>query len=77
MRKCCALLTAIVLTACGDQPVITTVDTLCTVTTRYRATEAQITAFNADQPLWEPLVNWLRAFNIERDKRCLQPARVP
>ncbi len=78
MRTCAALLTMIALTACGDKPVVvTTIDTLCTVTTRYHATDAQVAAFRADRPLWEPLVDWLRAFNIERDKRCLQPVPWP
>lgn len=74
MKKWCALLTTIALTACADKPVITTVDTLCTVTTRYHATEAQAAAFKADRPVWEPLVNWMLGFNKERDKRCLQPS---
>jgi hypothetical protein len=54
-------------------PVVTTVDTLCVVSTRYHATESQVAAFKADRALWEPLVDWLLAFNKERDKRCLQP----
>lgn len=73
MPKWCALLMTIALTACGDRPVIATVDTLCTVTTRYHATDGQVAAFKADRPLWETLVNWMLAFNKERDKRCLQP----
>lgn len=73
MRKWCALLTTIALTACADKPVVATVDTLCVVTTRYHVTDGQAAAFKADRPLWEPLVNWLLAFNKERDKRCLQP----
>ncbi len=77
MRKCVALLTAIASTACADRPVIATVDTLCVVTTRYRASEGQIEAFKADRPLWEPLVDWLASFNKERDRRCLQPVGVP
>jgi hypothetical protein len=77
MRKWCALLMMTVLTACADTPVIATVDTLCTVTTRYHATDDQTAAFKANRALWEPLVNWLFAFNKERDKRCLQPAAVP
>lgn len=76
MRKCAALLLTIALTACGDkQVVVSTIDTLCTVTTRYHASEAQVAAFKADRPLWEPLVDWLLGFNKERDKRCLQPAK--
>ncbi|WP_428659484.1 hypothetical protein [Reyranella sp.] len=50
-----------------------TVDTLCVVTTRYHATDRQVAAFKAERALWEPLVDWLLAFNKERDKRCLQP----
>ncbi len=73
MKRCAALLTTIALTACADRPVVTTIDTLCIVTSRYHATEAQIAAFRADRPLWEPLVDWLAGFNRERDKRCLQP----
>jgi hypothetical protein len=74
MKKCTALLMTIVLTACADRaPLVTTVDTLCIVTTRYHATEGQVAAFRADQGLWEPLVDWMLGFNKERDKRCLQP----
>ena len=74
MKKCTALLTAIALTACADRaPLVATVDTLCVVTTRYRATEGQAEAFKADRGLWEPLVDWLLAFGKERDKRCLAP----
>lgn len=75
MKKCTALLTTIALTACAERaPIVATVDTLCVVTTRYHATDAQIAAFKADRVLWEPLVGWLLAFNKERDRRCLQPA---
>jgi hypothetical protein len=74
MKKCSALLTTIALTACADRaPIVATVDTLCIVTTRYHATDGQVAAFKADRSLWEPLVDWLLAFNKERDKRCLQP----
>ena len=74
MKKCTALLTTIALTACADRaPIVATVDTLCIVTTRYHATDGQVAAFKADRALWEPLVDWLLAFNKERDKRCLQP----
>lgn len=74
MKKCTALLTTIALTACADRaPIVATVDTLCIVTTRHHATDGQVAAFKADRALWEPLVDWLLAFNKERDKRCLQP----
>ena len=72
MRKYAALLMTIASTGCADAPVVATVDTLCVATTRYHATEAQAAAFRADRALWEPLVNWLRSFNIERDRRCLR-----
>ena len=75
MRKCAARLMTIASTACADRPVIATVDTLCVVTTRYRASDAQVEAFKADRALWEPLVDWLASFNRERDKRCLQPGK--
>ena len=75
MRKCAALLMTIASTACADRPVIATVDTLCVVTTRYRASDAQVEAFKADRALWEPLVDWLASFNRERDRRCLQPGK--
>ncbi len=77
MRKWCAPLMTVALTACGEVPVIGTVDTLCTVTRRYHATDAQVAVFKADQPLWEPLVNWMLGFNKERDKRCLVLNRQP
>ena len=74
MKKCTALLLASALTACADgTPIVTTIDTLCIVTTRYHSTDGQVAAFKADRSLWEPLVDWLLAFNKERDKRCLQP----
>ncbi len=74
MKKCTALLTTIALTACADRvPIVATVDTLCIVTTRYHATDAQVAAFKTDRSLWEPLVDWLLAFDKERDGRCLQP----
>jgi hypothetical protein len=74
MKKCSALLMTIALTACAESaPVMATVDTLCVLTTRYHATDGQVAAFKAERALWEPLVDWLLAFNKERDKRCLQP----
>ncbi len=43
MKKCTALLTTIVLTACADHaPIVATVDTLCLVTTRHHATSSPI-----------------------------------
>ena len=75
MKRCTTLLTMIALTACAERaPIVATVDTLCTVTTRYYATEGQAAAFKADRSLWEPLVNWMLGFNKERDKRCRAPA---
>ncbi len=74
MKKCTALLTTIALTACAERaPVVASVDTLCIVTTRYHASDAQVAAFKADRALWEPLVDWLLAFNKQRDGRCLAP----
>jgi len=78
MKKCTALLTTIALTACADRaPLVATVDTLCIVTTRYRATDAQVAAFKTDRGLWGPLVDWMLGFNKERDKRCLAPVAAP
>ena len=76
MRKSTALLMTIALTACGDadRPTVVAVDTLCTSTTRYHASDEQRAAFKADRPRWESLVNWLASFNQVRDKRCLQPS---
>lgn len=76
MRKSAGLLMTIALTACANPgpPVVTAVDTLCTSTSRYRATEAQAAAFKADRPLWEPLVDWLASFNKVRDRKCLAPS---
>jgi hypothetical protein len=65
------------LAACGDRqapPVVTSIDTLCTVTTRYHASPAQRAAFKADEPTWGSLVDWLLEFNKVRDRRCLQPS---
>lgn len=78
MRTCSALLMAIGLTACAERaPIITTVDTLCIVTTRYHATDGQVAAFKSDQGLWEPLVDWLASFNRVRDGACLKPVAGP
>jgi len=86
MRKFYRLLTMSVLTAlsslvaaCGDKPpvVISSVDTLCVVTTRPPISEVNRNAFKSDQTAWEPLVNWLAGFIKERDKRCLQPQPYP
>lgn len=83
MRKCAALLTTIALTACVSvalpgcdpaPPVVTAVDTLCTSTSRYRATDAQVAAFKADRTTWESLVDWLAGFNKVRDQQCLAPS---
>lgn len=74
MRTCSALLTTIALTACAERaPLVTAVDTLCIVTTRYHATDGQVAAFKADRGLWEPLVTWLAGFNKVRDGACLAP----
>lgn len=75
MPKFALLATTIALAGCsltgGGPPQVNTVaDTLCTVTTRYHASEAQKAAFRADRALWEPLVDWLAGFNAQRDKRC-------
>lgn len=83
MTKYAALLTTIALTACVSvsllgcdpaPPVVSAVDTLCTSTSRYRATDAQVAAFKADRPLWETLVDWLAGFNKVRDRQCLAPS---
>lgn len=75
MRKCAALLTMIALTGCArpGETVVTAINTLCTSTTRYHATEPQAAAFRADRLLWEPLVNWLLGFNKVRAAECLKP----
>lgn len=73
--KFAALLMTATLTACAsdDRIVVTSVNTLCTSTTRYHATEAQAAALKADKALWEPLVSWLASFNKVRDAECLAP----
>ena len=75
MKTFALLLTTIALTACAEEKriAVTSVNTLCTSTERYRATDAQIAAFKTDQPLWEPLVTWLATFNKVRDAECLKP----
>ena len=75
MKKFAALLILLALTACADdkRTVVTAVDTLCTSTTRYRATDAQIAAMKTDQTVWQPLVDWLASFNKVRDETCLKP----
>lgn len=70
MKKFSALLTMIALTGCAET--IATVDTFCTVTTRYHASPEQIAAFKHDRPVWESLVNWLSQFNRQFDERCLK-----
>lgn len=66
----------ITLTACGNAPpVVTAVDTLCTSTTRYHASEEQRNQFIQNQPLWQPLVDWLASFDKVRDGECLKPAK--
>lgn len=71
-------LVLVLLVGCSDkQPVMVAVDTLCVSTSRYHATDAQVAAFKADQPLWQPLVDWLSSFNIVRDRRCLAPKEGP
>ena len=78
MRTCAALLTTIALTACAERaPLVATVDTLCVVTSRYHATDAQVAAFKGDQALWQPLVDWLASFNRVRDSACLKPVAGP
>jgi hypothetical protein len=62
---------------CESTPVVTAVDTLCVATSRPAITEAQRAAFRADQPLWEPLVDWLASFIKVRDGTCLRPAHGP
>lgn len=74
MKKCAALLTAIVLTGCAkDRVVVTAVNTLCISTTRYHATQNQVDAMKQDELLWGSLVEWLAGFNKVRDKECLAP----
>ncbi len=63
------------LTACADRaPVVATVDTLCVVTTRYRATDGQVAAFKADRGLWGA-AGW-RA-SIESGTSVASPVAVP
>ena len=76
MKRYALLLMPIVLTACGDRPVVvTSIDTLCTSTTRYHATDGQIDQFKMDPLMWGPLVDWLASFNKVRDGECLKPAK--
>lgn len=76
MRKCAALLTMIALTGRGEpeKPAFVSVDSLWTSTTRYRATEIQVAACEADRSPWEGPVDRLSGFNAVRSKRCLQPS---
>lgn len=74
MMRFALLLTLTVLTGCvnsAGQPVVTSVNTLCTSTTRYHATDNQVAAMKQDQLLWQPLVDWLASFNKVRDAECL------
>lgn len=73
MMKCVALLTMIALTACGEAPQrFVAVDTLCSSTTRFHASEEQRAAFKANPALFGSLVDWLFGFNKVRDGECLK-----
>ncbi|TAJ89750.1 hypothetical protein [Reyranella sp.] len=75
IKKIALCVTLCALPGCDPAPpVVAAVDTLCTSTSRYRATDAQVAAFKADRPLWEPLVDWLASFNKVRDGKCLAPS---
>jgi hypothetical protein len=74
MKRCAILLILATSTSCADKPVVVAVDTLCTSTTRFHATENQMAAMKQDQLLWQPLVEWLASFNLIRDDTCLKPA---
>ena len=73
--KYAALLMTLTLMGCAkdERIVVTAVNTICTSTTRYHATEAQTAALKADKALWQPLVDWLASFNKVRDSECLAP----
>lgn len=78
MKKCALLLILIALTGCAKpELVVTSVNTLCTSTTRYHATDEQVAAMKADRPLWQSLVDWLLGFDKVRDAECLKPAPGP
>lgn len=72
MKKFAALLLTIALTACGEKPppTIVAVNTLCTSTTRFHATEAQIAVLKANKTVMETMIDWLFAFGKTRDVEC-------
>lgn len=84
MQKFRQRLSTIGLTVCASflvgggcdpqQIVVTSVNTLCTSTTRYHATAAQAKAFKEDPTLWGTLVDWMFGFDKVRDKECLSPS---
>ncbi len=65
-----ALACTMLVAACSSPPVVTAVDLLCTETTRYHTSDAQVAAAKADPGTWFELFRWLASFDAVRDKRC-------
>jgi len=72
-----AALCILLLTACGDKPVVvnTVSDTFCTRVERFHATEAERAALKANSGPLERVIRWVAGINAQWDEQCLRPAK--
>lgn len=62
---------------CGDAPVVTSVNTLCTSLDRYHTTDEERAKAAMDWPSWKGIFTYLAKVATTWDGECLKPARTP
>ena len=80
MRRFAISLLMLLLTACGEKVVVTSVDTFCTRVDRFHATDAERAALKraaAAEADTHRFIKWGGSINEQWDKNCLKPSGTP
>ena len=77
MRRFATSLLMLSLTACGEQVVVTSVDTFCTRVERYHATDDERAFLKANSGPLDRFIRWAAGINTQYDSHCLKPSGTP
>lgn len=73
MRLFAASLLMLSLTACGNAPLVTSVETFCTRVDRFHATDGEREFLKANSGPLERIIRWMAGINAQYDATCLKP----
>lgn len=72
-----AIAILLLLSACGQTPVVTAVETFCHRVERFHATDEERAFLKANSGPLERIIRWMAGINKQWDETCLKPVSGP